>query len=168
MLYRKANGQAARLCFGGHVLMENRHGLCADFTMHNPITEPEPVIALRQLEAHTQLPEGTVAATIRADKAYHQKDFVQGCRLREVSPHVACKTGVSVTGLDGRTTTQTGYQTSQRLRKQVEEIFGWIKTIGGLRRSRYRGRERTQVWGYFVASTYNLLRMARVGLATAN
>jgi transposase len=168
VLYRKANGQAARLCFGGHVLMENRNGLCADFTVHNPITEPEPVTALRQLDAHTQLHEGTVPATIGADKAYHQKDFVQGCRQREVSPHVACKTGVSVTGLDGRTTTQRGYRTSQRLRKRVEEIFGWIKTIGGLRRSRYRGRERTQAWGYFVASTYNLLRLARLELAVAN
>jgi transposase len=167
VLYRKANGQAARLCFGGHVLMENRHGLCADFTLHNPITEPEPVIALRQLEAHTQLHEGAVPATLGADKAYHQKVFVQGCRQREVSPHVACKTGVTVRGLDGRTTTRFGYQVSQRLRKRVEEIFGWVKTIGGLRRSRYRGRERTQAWGYFVASTYNLLRLARLELAAA-
>ena len=61
-----------------------------------------------------------------------------------------------------------GYQTSQRIRKQVEEIFSWIKTVGGLRRSRYRGRERTQAWAYFVAGTYNLLRMARLDLASAN
>jgi transposase len=168
VLYRKANGQAARLCFGGHILMENRHGPCADFRLHNPITEPEPVIAPRQLDARTHLHEGTVPATIGADKAHQQKDFVQGCRQRKVSPHVACKTGVSVRRLDGRTTTPAGYQTSQRLRKRVEEIFGWSKTSGGLRRSRYRGRERTQAWGYFVASTYNLLRLARLELATAN
>ena len=166
VLYRKANGQAARLCFGGHVLMENRHGLCADFTLHNPITEPEPVVALCQLDEHVKLHEGVQPKTFGADKAYHRTDFVSGCRARAVAPHVACKTGVQLAGLDGRTTTQSGYQTSQRLRKRVEEIFGWIKTIGGLRRSRYRGRERTQAWGYFVASTYNLLRLARLELTS--
>lgn len=168
VLYRKASGKEARLCFGGHILMENRHGLCADFTLHHPITEPEPVVALRQLDEHRELHEGTAPATLGADKAYHQKAFVQGCRERALSPHVACKNGVSVSGLDGRTTARSGYQTSQRLRKRVEEIFGWMKTVGGLRRSRYRGRERTQAWGYFVASTYNLLRMARLEVARAS
>jgi len=72
---------------------------------------------------------------------------------------------VQTPGLDRRTTTQAGYQTSQRIRKRVEEIFGWMKTVGGLRRSRYRGAERTQAWGYFVAGTYNLLRLARLELA---
>ncbi len=166
VLYRKASGKEAKLCFGGHILMENRHGLCADFTLHNPIAEPEPVVALRQLDEHTQLHEGTAPATLGADKAYHQKPFVAGCREREVSPHVACKQGVKVSGLDGRTTTKAGYQTSQRIRKRVEEIFGWVKTVGGLRRSRYRGQERTQAWGYFVASTYNLLRLARLEAAS--
>ena len=82
-------------------------------------------------------------------------------------PHVACKDGVKVSGLDGRTTGKASYRISQRIRKRVEEIFGWIKTVGGLRRSRYRGRERTQAWGYFVAGTYNLLRLARLELAKA-
>ena len=145
--------------------MENRHGLCADFTLHNPITEAEPVVALRQLDAHTQLHEGVTPKTIGGDKGYHRKDFVSGCREREIAPHTACKNGLQVPGLDGRTTRQTGYRISQRLRKRVEEIFGWMKTVGGLRRSRYRGRERTQAWGYFVASTYNLLRLARLEAA---
>ena len=79
-----------------------------------------------------------------------------------MSPHVACKAKVHVPGLDGRTTTQSGYQVSQRIRQRVEEIFGWMKTVGGLRRSRYLGLERTQAWGYFVAGTYNLLRLARL------
>ena len=165
VLYRKAKGKEAKLSFGAHLLMENRHGLCADFTLHNPIGEPEPVMALRQLDAHTQLHQGVTPKTIGADKNYHQKQFVNGCREREVIPHVACKTGVSVAGLDGRTTRQTSYTTSQRIRKRVEEIIGWIKTVGGLRRSRYRGLERTQAWGYFVAGTYNLLRLARLGAA---
>lgn len=165
VLYRKANGQAARLCFGGHVLMENRNGLCADFTLHNPITDPEPVVALQQADAHAKLYGGVTVKTMGADKAYHQKGFVQGCREREIAPHVACKDNVNVAGLDGRTTTQQSYQVSLKIRKRVEEIFGWLKTVGGFRRSRYRGRERTQAWGYFVAGTYNLLRMARLELA---
>src|SRR5208282_1770974 len=168
VLYRKANGQAARLCFGGHVLMENRNGLCADFTLHNPITDPEPVVALQQADAHAKLHGGVRVKTMGADKAYHQKGFVQGCREREIAPHVACKNNVNVDGLDGRTTTRQSYHVSLKIRKRVEEIFGWLKTVGGFRRSRYRGRERTQAWGYFVAGTYNLLRMAHLELAGAN
>src|SRR5277367_3546832 len=167
VLYRKAQGKEARLYFGGHALMENRNGLCADFTLHNPITESEPVMALRQLDAHIQLHEGTAPKTLGADKGYHQKAFVAGCREREVAPHTACKQGVNVAGLDKRTTTKAGYATSLRLRKRVEEIFGWMKTVGGLRRSRYRGLERTQAWGYFVAGAYNLLRIARLELVKA-
>jgi len=162
VLYRKAKGKEARLCFGGHILMENRRGLCADFTIHNPITESEPVMALRQLDEHVRLHAGTDPKTVGADKGYHQRAFIGGCREREVSPHVACKDGVRIPGLDARTTTHPGYKTSVRIRKRVEEIFGWVKTVGGLRRTRYRGRERTQAWAYFVAGTYNLLRMARL------
>jgi len=165
VLYRKARGKEARLYFGGHALMENRNGLCAEFTLHNPITEPEPVMALRQLDEHTQLHTGTKPKTVGADKAYHQKVFVQGCRERKVSPHAARKAGVNVSGLDNRTANRPGYQTSLRIRKRVEEIFGWMKTVGGLRRTRYRGRERTQAWGHFVAGAYNLVRMARLELA---
>ena len=168
VLYRKAQGKEAKLCFGAHLLMENRHGLCADFTIHNPITEPEPVVALRQLDEHTELHQGTAPKTIGADKNYHQHAFVRGCRERKLSPHVACKERMQVPGLDRRTTTKSGYQTSQRIRKRVEEIIGWIKVVGGLRRSRYRGQERTQAWGYFVVGTYNLLRMARLELATTD
>lgn len=167
VLYRKAKGKEAKLCFGGHILMENRHGLCADFAIHNPISEPEPIMALRQLDEHAQLHTGTRPKTVGADKNYHRSAFVDGCREREVSPHVARKDGVQFPGLDARTTTKPGYQTSGKIRKRVEEIFGWIKTVGGLRRTRYRGRDRTQAWAYFVATTYNLLRMARLAMATS-
>jgi len=166
VLYRKAKGKEAKLCFGAHLLMENRHGLCADFTLHNPITEPEPDVALQQLDAHRKLHQGVRPTSIGADKNYHRKDFVGECRQRQILPHVACKDQVKVPGLDGRTTGQKSYTISQRIRKRVEEIIGWIKVIGGLRRSRYRGIERTQAWGYFVAGTYNLLRLARLELAT--
>lgn len=167
VLYRKANGKEAKLCFGGHLLMENRNGLCAEFTIHDPITAPEPAVALQQVAAHQKLHAGVQVKTVGADKAYHRKDFVAACREQNIAPHVACKDGVSVPGLDGRTTTKKSYRVSQRIRKRVEEIFGWIKTVGGLRRSRYRGAERTQAWGYFVAGTYNLLRVARLELASA-
>ena len=167
VLDRKANGQAARLCFGGHVLMENRHGLCADFTSHNPITQSESAMALRQMDAHTELHAGVQPQTLGADQGYPRRDFVSGCREREMAPHATCKDGVSVVGLDARTTRHSGYQTSLRIRKRAEEICGWVKTVGGLRRRRYRGQARTQAWGCFVAGTYNLLRMARLELATA-
>lgn len=167
VLYRKAHGKEAKLCFGGHLLMENRNGLCADFTIHDPIAEQEPAVALRQMEAHEELHEGVAVKTVGADKAYHRKDFVAACREQNIVPHVACKDGVKAPGLDGRTTGKASYRISQKIRKRVEEIFGWIKTVGGLRRSRYRGRERTQAWGYFVAGTYNLLRLARLERASA-
>ncbi len=137
----------------------------ADFTLHNPLEKSEPAVALQQLDGHKNLYEGVSPQTVGADKNYHQQKFVSGCRHREISPHVACKEGVHVAGLDGRTTGQPGYTISQCIRKRVEEIIGWIKTIGGLRRSRYRGIERTQAWGYFVAAAYNLARMARLALA---
>ena len=162
VLYRKAKGKEARLCFGAHALMENRHGLCAEFTIHNPIEESEPEVALRQLEEHGQLHEAIAPKSVGADKGYHQKTFVSGCRSKGIAPHVACKENLRVPGLDGRTTRSAGYRVSSRVRKRVEEIFGWMKTVGGLRRSRYRGKEPTQAWGHFVAGTYNLLRMARL------
>jgi transposase len=164
VLYRKANGQASKLCFGTQVLMENRHGLCAAITVHNPIAHDEPTVALAQVDEHRELHEAKIT-TLGGDKAYHQKKFVAGCREREVSPHAACKDRTQVDGLDGRTTGCAGYRTSQRIRKRVEEIFGWMKTVGGLRRSRYRGVERTQAWAYFVAGTYNLLRITNLGLS---
>jgi len=144
--------------------MENRHGLCAAITVHNPIAQDEPTMALAQVDEHREL-HGATISTLGADKAYHQKKFVTGCRQREVSPHTACKVGREGLGLDGRTTGSAGYRTSQRLRKRVEEIFGWMKTVGGFRRTRYRGMERTQAWAYFVAGTYNLLRITNLGLS---
>jgi transposase len=165
VLYRKAKGREAKLSFGAHLLMENRNGLCAEFALHNPISQSEPVMALKQLDEHVQLYEGVRPRTLGADKNYHQKLLVQGCRQREIIPHVASKNGIRVAGLDGRTTRHRSYTISQRIRKRVEEIIGWMKTVGGLRRSRYRGLERTQAWGYFVAGTYNLLRLAKLGAA---
>ena len=161
VLYRKAKGKESKLCFGAHVLMENRHGLCAAIDVHNPIAQSEPDMAIRQIEEHTHLHEAEFK-TVGADKGYHQKKFVNGCRERGIAPHAACKEKVQVEGLDARTTGAAGYQKSLKIRKRVEEIFGWMKTVGGLRRTRYQGIERTQAWVYFVASAYNLLRLARL------
>jgi IS5 family transposase len=144
--------------------MENRHGLCAAIPVHNPIAQAEPTVALAPVDEPRQLHAARIT-TLGADKAYHQKKFVAGCREREVAPLAACKDRTQVDGLDGRTTGRTGYRTSQRIRKGVEEIFGWMKTVGGLRRSRYRGVERTQAWAYFVAGAYNLLRITNLGLS---
>jgi len=163
VLYRKAKGKEAKLSFGAQVLMENRNGLCAGFKIHNPIAEPEAKVAVEQLDQHPEVHEGSQPQTVGADKAYHQKEFVAACRERAIAPHVACKEKLKVKGLDQRTTGKPGYQMSQRIRKKVEEIFGWIiKTIGGLRRSRYLGMDRTQAFGYFVVASYNLLRMAKL------
>jgi transposase len=164
VLYRKGDGQASKLCFGTQVLMENRHGLCAGITVHNPIAQDEATVALTQVDAHREV-HGARITTVGGDKAYHQRKFVAGCRERLVSPHVACKTGLEVAGLDGRTTRGRSYRLSQKIRKRVEEIFGWMKTVGGLRKTRYRGVERTQAWAYFVAGTYNLVRMVRLALS---
>ena len=165
VLYRKAKGRESKLCFGVHALMENRNGLCAQIDVHNPIAQSEPEMALAQADQHARLHQARIK-TLGADKGYHQKRFVSGCRERGISPHAACKEKVRVDGLDGRTTQSPGYQTSQRLRKRVEEIFGWMKTVGGLRRTRYRGIDRTQAWAYFVGSAYNLLRMTRLAAAS--
>lgn len=129
-LYRKARGREARLCFGAHWRGENRHGLCADLAIHDPIAEPDPRLALRQLQAHSEPHEGVRVKTVAADKAELRRDFVAGCRQQGIVPHGMCKAGVSGPGLDGRTTNRPGYQLSQRTRKRVEEIYGWIKTVG--------------------------------------
>jgi transposase len=164
VLYRKARGKEAKLYLGGHALMENRHGLCADFAVHNPIEQSEPEMALAQLDRHEQLHQGTRPQTIGIDQGYYWQSFVSACRQRHISPHVACRKGRRLEGLDRRTIDQPGYCLSQRVRKKVEEIFGWIKTVGGLRRSRHLGLERTQAVAYFVVAAYNLLRMARLEL----
>src|SRR5215207_9465184 len=103
--------------------------------------------------------------TLGADKGYDTKDSVAGLRARKVTPHVAQNTSGRRSAIDGRTTRHVGYGISQRKRKLVEEIFGWMKTIGGFRRTRYIGLARTQLAGYFVAAAYNLVRIAKLAPA---
>jgi transposase len=160
MLARKGRGKEAKLCFMGHVLMENRNGLIVDVAMTQATGTAERETALEMLG---KLPAKR-RITVGGDKNYDTKDFVTSCRSMIVTPHVARR---ETSIVDGRTTRHPGYQVSQRIRKRVEEIFGWDKTVAGGRKLRYRGVERNGLWWEITAAAYNLLRMARIALAQA-
>lgn len=129
------------------------------------MAEPEPMVALEQIQGGPQLHPGRKVRTLGAEKAYHQNAFVRSCRAPGIPPHVACKQGVRARGLHGRSSTRAGYRLSHRIPKRVENFSGWIKSVGGWRGSQCRGRGRTQSWSYFVVGAYNLLRMVRLSLA---
>lgn len=158
-LMRRGNGQPAKLCFGGHALMENRSGLCADLLITDS-RDSEPKVAqtllarLRRKRIH--------AKSLGADKGCHTKGFVAHLREKNIRPRIARIEGRITPGLDTRTTRHESYRVSQRTRKRIEEIFGWLKTVGGMRKSRVIGIARTQLQAYPAASAYNLLRMARL------
>jgi transposase len=164
-LARKGKGKEAKLCFGGHVLMENRHGLCVDAVVTSATETTEPAAAMRLLRRQARC--GVRPTTLGADQGFHTRAFIRFLRRRRIRPHVAQIAGRQTPGLDGRTTRHAGYQISQRLRKRIEEIFGWAKTTGGLRKTRFRGVARTQPALYWVGSAYNLLRISRLLLARA-
>jgi transposase len=159
-LMRKGRGKEAKLCFSGHVLMENRHGLCVDLQMAAATGPAERDTALRMLRRQAR--RRIRPRTLGADKGYHCRAFVRSLRRRHIRPHLAQVTGRHTPGLDGRTTRTLGYALSQRVRKRVEEIIGWLKTIGGLRRTRFRGVARAQQAAYLVGAAYNLLRIGRL------
>ena len=100
--------------------------------------------------------------TLGADKSYDTRECVQSLRAQGVTPHVAQNTSGRRSALDGRTTRAPGYDASQKVRKRIEEIFGWMKTVGGFRKTRYRGLERVDFAGYLVAAAYNLVRLVRL------
>jgi transposase len=160
-LARKGNNQEARMCFSGHALMENRNGLLVDFKIAEANGTAEREVALAMLEDHVAVERATVAG----DKGYDQRPFVDPCRELGITPHVASKAKHSA--VDARTTRHPGYRVSQRIRKRVEEIFGWAKSFGGLKRTRFHGIRRTQQAAYFVGAAYNLLRIANLTMATA-
>jgi transposase len=158
-LRKKAAGQEAKLCFGMHALMENRHGLYVDLQVSSAVGVTESDAALEMLARQKQ------ARTVGADKGYHHGPFVQGCRQQGIAPHVATAKGRAIDGLDKRTTRQAGYAMSQKIRKRIEEGFGWMKTVGGFRKTRFKGIGRTQLCAYFVGAACNLVRMANLALA---
>jgi len=160
-LARKGNGQETRLCFAGHVLMENRNGLVTDVLVTRADGYAEREAALDLVDRRGA--RGRI--TLGADKNYDTTDFIAGCRARNVTPHVARHTTHRRSRIDGRTTRHPGYAISQRVRKRVEEIFGWLKTVGGGRKLRYIGVARNQLWATLAATAYNLVRMAHIELA---
>jgi len=162
-LYRKGKGQPAKLCFMGHALIENRHGLVvqADATQATGTAEREAAITL--LDRHA--PGTTNQLTVGADKAYDTSDFVADLRQMCVTPHVAQK--IKGSAIDGRTTRHAGYGVSQRKRKLVEEAFGWGKTIAGMAKLKVRGLARVRHAFTFAMAAYNLIRMPRLLAAAA-
>jgi len=158
LLMRKGKGKEARLSYDIHALMENRNGLLADLSTTRATGDAERTEAIVMIDRRSKTPK-----TLGADKGYDTLDFVQSLRERKVTPHVAAnveRKGGSA--IDGRTTRHAGYAVSQRIRKKVEEIFGWLKTIGGIRRTRFRGLKRTQLQVLLAGAAYNLMRIANL------
>ena len=153
-LYRKSNNTAATLCFAGHLLMENRTGLIIDAELTIADGYAERATAIAMLE---RLPPMARRRTVAADKAYDTKGFVAGVRALGFTPHVAQNTKTSA--IDGRTTRHPGHTVSQRIRKRIEEPFGWTKTIAGGRQLRYRGRDRNRAWFKITTAVYNVIRI---------
>jgi len=154
-LYKKAEGQEAKLCFLGHVLMENRNGLVVQATV-TPATgtaEREAALALVDVQAPPQ------RITMGGDRNYDTAAFVEALRERQVTPHVAQHTTRRRSAIDGRTTRHPGYAVSQQKRKRVEEVFGWLKTVGLLRKVKLRGVLRVGWLFTFAVAVYNLVRI---------
>lgn len=151
-LYRKADGEKSVLAYLGHVLLDNRHGLVQHAVVTQADGYAERQAALLMLEACAAR-----RGTVGADKAYNVPDFVAGVRALGLTPHVAVKTKYNA--IDGRVIRTPGYAISQQKRKLVEQVFGWMKTVGLLRKLRHRGGERVDWVVTFTAAAYNLVRM---------
>jgi transposase len=165
LLARKGKGKEAKLYYSGNALMENREGLLVDFWIEPADGDAERRSGLVMVQGSVP---GARRITVAGDKGYDTRGFIAECRALNVTPHVAQnheRPGGSA--LDARTTRHPGYAISQRMRKRVEEVFGWMKTVGGLRKTRYRGRDRVQMHAYLVAAAYNLIRIARLQPAPA-
>ena len=163
LLYKKSRGSESKLSYLGHVLMENRNGLVVDTRLTRATGTAERDAAL-DMVAH--IPGGARQVTLGGDKNYDTKDFVAKLRDAAVTPHVAQHQHARrSSAIDARTTRHDGYLISQRKRKRVEEIFGWIKTVAGLRKTRHRGRKRVSWMFTFAAAAFNLVRMRNLALA---
>lgn len=161
LLMRKGPGKEAKLSYGAHALMENRNGLLVDLEVSQATGISEREAAEHMLKRQKR--KGVKVKSLGADKGYDTHDFVGFLRRRKILPHVAANTNrKGGSAIDGRTTRHTSYSISQRIRKRVEEIFGWMKTVGGFRKTRFRGTERTQLAAWWVGAAYNLLRMAKL------
>ncbi|MGQ7794667.1 IS5 family transposase [Faunimonas sp. B44] len=160
-LYRKGPGREAKLAFLGHALMENRSGRLVDACLTKVCGHAERVAALAMIEPHADRPR---PITLGADRGYHAADFVNELRSMNVRPHVAQNLTRSrgLSAIDGRTTRHPGYAASQRVRKRIEEGFGWMKAVAGLDRPKLRGLDRVG-WAFtFAAAAYNLVRLPKL------
>jgi transposase len=162
-LARKSFATAAKMSYAGHLLMENRNALIVDAELTAATGSAERDCAVEML---ARLPASQRRRTIAADKAYDTRDFVAKTRGLGFTPHVAQNTSKRRSAIDGRTTRHPGHVVSQRIRKRVEEPFGWIKTIGGGRKLRYIGRQRNRAWFKIEAAVYNLIRITALDTAT--
>jgi transposase len=158
-LARKSYAQAATLCYGEHLLMENRNGLIVDTLLTQATGYSEREAALAMLDRY---PGWQGRCTLGADKGYDAKDFIEALRLRGVTPHVAQNQSGRRSAIDEQTAHHPGYAQSQRKRKRVEEGFGWQKTVGCSRKLRFIGVAKNQFWITFTAIAYNLVRMANL------
>ncbi len=164
-LYRKGNGQSSRMAFMGHVLMENRNGLLVGACLTRATGTAEREAALALLDAHRP---GRRRITLGADKAYDVAAYVEALRARRITPHIARDDHVTKTGkrrrtsIDGRTMRHSGYAASLRIRKRIEESFGWIKTTGGLAKTRHKGIKRVGWMFELTAAAYNLVRLPKL------
>ena len=161
-LFKKSKGREAKLSYMGHVLMENRNGLVVNAELTTATGKAEREAALSMLKQVSDSGQ----ATVGADKGYDTKDFVAQTRALDVTPHVAQNTSGRRSAIDGRTTRHEGYNISQRIRKRVEEVFGWMKTIGLMRKTRHKGVARVGWMFVFAAAVYNLVRMRNLSEAT--
>lgn len=161
-LARKGDGQPARLCYAGHALMENRTGIITDILITQATGTAEREAALAMLDRRG----GVRRLTLGADKAYDTREFIAELRERVVTPHVAQHTTRRRSAVDRRVTRHPGYAISQRIRKRVEEFFGWTKTVGGGRKLAFIGILKNQFWAYLTAAAFNLLRIANTARAT--
>ena len=157
----RRKGKEAKLSYQGHVMMENHHGLVVDARLTQADGYAERSAALEMLEA---LPTRS-RVTLGADKNYDTEPFVEACRELGVTPHVAQNTTNRRSAIDGRTTRHPGYAISQRTRKRIEEVFGWMKTVGLLRKTRHRGKRKVGWVFTFTAAAYNLVRMRNLAAA---
>jgi transposase len=159
LLYRKGPGMEAKLCFIGHGLMENRSGLIVDARLTRVSGHAERLAALDMIAPRGDRPR---AITLGADKGYDAQDLVLELRELNVRPHIAQNTSGRRSAIDRRTTRHRGYAMSQRVRKRIEEAFGWIKTVAGLKKTRFRGLARVDLAFTFAAAAYNLVRLPRL------
>jgi transposase len=162
-LTRRGAGREAHLAYLGHVVMENRHGLVVAGGATAATGTAERDTALH-LVARVQRRK---RVTVGADKGYDAREFVQALRALGVTPHVAHHTSGRASAIDGRTTHHSGYEISQRKRKRIEEVFGWLKTVGLLRKTRHRGEARVNWVFVFATAIYNLIRIRNLSAAPA-